>query len=269
MKKIGKQTKPQLVMGWLDWSLVALLSLLWGGAFFTTAIAVEEVPPFTVVWTRVALAAAVLYLLVKLMRQDMPRSWSVWTMFFIMGAINNLVPFSLLSWGQIHIASGLAAILNATTPLFGVFVAHFFTDDEKITGLKVIGLVFGILGVVVIIGPSVFDAVNGTNLLAQFAVLGAATSYACAGVYGRRFAKMGLPTVVTATGQVTASTLLLLPLILLFDMPWTLEIPSVGTIAALLFLGVFSTALAYVIFFQSFVNVWGYQLNVGDLVDTR
>ena len=114
-----------------------------------------------------------------------------------------------------------------------------------------------------------FDAVNGTNLLAQFAVLGAATSYACAGVYGRRFAKMGLPTVVTATGQVTASTLLLLPLILLFDMPWTLEIPSVGTIAALLFLGVFSTALAYVIFFQSFVNVWGYQLNVGDLVDTR
>lgn len=241
---------PQIKMGWMSWLLIVTLSLLWGGAFFTTKISVESIPPLTVVWIRVAIAAIVLQVVLYLLKQRMPWSSKHWKMFLIMGILNNLIPFSLLNWGQIHIASGLAAILNATTPLFTVILAHLFTDDEKITLRKVIALGIGFLGVVVIIGPSTFMTLGTAHLLAQFAVLGAALSYACSGVYGRRFAADGVPPLAVATGQVTASSLLFLPVILFLEWPGNIPIPDSGTLAALVFLGVFSTAVAYVIFFK-------------------
>lgn len=165
-----------------------------------------------------------------------------------MGVLNNLAPFSLIVWGQTHIASGLASILNATTPLFTVIVAHYLTSDERMTGPRVSGVIAGLAGVVVMMGPAVVDGI-GANVLAQAAVLTGALSYALAGIYGRRFKRLGVPTLLTATGltatgQVTTSTLLLAPIALIVDRPWTLPMPGVDTWVALIALAALSTALA-------------------------
>ncbi len=165
-----------------------------------------------------------------------------------MGLLNNALPFSLIVWGQTTIASGLAAILNATTPLFTVLLAHAVTADEKLSGPRLLGCALGLAGVALMLGPDVGEL--GGNLWPQLAVLAAALSYACAGVWGRRFAALGLAPVETATGQVTASTLLLLPLVLLADRPWTLAPPGAETWAAIAGLALLSTALGYVVYFR-------------------
>jgi drug/metabolite transporter (DMT)-like permease len=164
-----------------------------------------------------------------------------------MGTFNNLIPFSLIFWGQTQIASGLASILNATTPLWAVLLAHFFTTDEKLTPNRLSGVLLGLTGVVLIIGPAALRGL-GLNFLAQVAVVGAALSYALAGKYGKRF--KGIPPLVTATGQVTSTTVMLIPLVLLVDQPWTLSMPSTRTWGALLALALLSTAIAYGIYFR-------------------
>jgi drug/metabolite transporter (DMT)-like permease len=179
----------------------------------------------------------------------MPGERRIWMAFFGMGFLNNLIPFSLIVWGQTHIASGLASILNATTPLFSVVVAHWLTSDEKLTRGRLAGIVVGIAGVIVIIGPGALRGL-GTNVAAQLAILGASLSYAFGAVFGRRFRAMGITPQVTATGQVTASTVLLLPLALLVDRPWTLAMPGMEIWAAVAGLAVLSTALAYIIYFR-------------------
>jgi drug/metabolite transporter (DMT)-like permease len=166
-----------------------------------------------------------------------------------MGILNNVIPFSLIVWGQSHIASGLASILNATTPLFTVIVAHYFTVDEKLTGQRLAGVLVGFIGVAVMIGAAAMMAWNA-NVLAQIAVLGAALSYGFSGVFGRRFKAMGIPPLVTAAGQVTASSAILLPLSLLVDRPWTLPMPSTGAVLSLAGLALVSTAFAYLLFFR-------------------
>jgi len=166
-----------------------------------------------------------------------------------MGFLNNLVPFSLIVWGQTQIGSGLASILNATTPLFGVVVAHVLTRDEKMTGHRLAGVVLGFAGVVVMLGPAALRTV-GSDIAAQLACLAAAFSYALAGVFGRRFRRMGVAPMATATGQVTASTAMLVPLALLVDRPWTLAMPGPATWGAILGIAALSTALAYVLYFR-------------------
>jgi drug/metabolite transporter (DMT)-like permease len=156
---------------------------------------------------------------------------------------------SLIVWGQGHIASGLASILNATTPLFIVVVAHFLTTDERLTRQRFIGVLVGFAGVAVMIGSAAFQSWN-VSIPAQLAVLGAALSYAFASVFGRRFKAMGITPIATAAGQVTASSAILLPLSLLVDRPWTLPEPSAVTILALIGLALVSTALAYILFFR-------------------
>jgi drug/metabolite transporter (DMT)-like permease len=179
----------------------------------------------------------------------MPRDGKSWAAFFGMGILNNMIPFCLIVWGQTHIASGLASILNATTPLFGVVVAHLLTADEKMTGNRLLGVLVGFAGVAYMIG---FDVLRdlGSNVLAQLAVLGAALSYAFAGIFGRRFRQMGMAPLLPAAGQVTASTVLMLPIALVVDQPWTLAAPSSETWMALLGLALLSTAIAYVLFFR-------------------
>ncbi|MCQ0986831.1 DMT family transporter [Jiella sp. LLJ827] len=229
-------------------TLIAL-SILWGGSFFFTEIALGELPVFTLVALRVMLAAAALHVVLRVLGVKMPCDKAVWTAFFAMGFLNNLVPFSLIVWGQTHIASGLASILNATTPLFTVLVAHAVTRDERLTSNRAFGVVTGFLGVVVLIGPSALNSL-GTDGLAQLACLAAAFSYALAGVFGRRFRRMGVSPIATATGQVTASATMLVPLALLLDRPWTLAMPGADTIAAILGIALLSTALAYVLYFR-------------------
>lgn len=236
-------------MGPLEWAMLLALSVLWGGSFFFTALAVRELPPLIIVTLRVGLAALLLLAVNRFLGVALPRDRRIWAAFLGMGLLNNAVPFCLIVWGQTHIASGLAAILNATTPLATVVVAHLLTPDEKMTGNRLAGVLVGLLGVVVMLGPSLLGGL-GTNLLAQLACLAAALSYACAGVYGRRFQRMGVPPLTTATGQVTASTLLLLPVALAVDQPWTLAAPSLVTWGAVLGIAALSTALAYVLYFR-------------------
>lgn len=233
----------------VEWALLVGLSLLWGGSFFFTGVALTALPPLSVVLLRVGLAALILSLAVRASGARLPRRPTVLRAFLGMGVLNNAVPFCLIVWGQTHVASGLAAILNAATPLFTVVVADRLTRDERMTGNRLAGVLVGLIGVTVMIGPAAFGGV-GAELPAQLAILGAALSYAFAGVYGRRFARMGIPPLVTAAGQVWASTLVLLPAVLLIDRPWTLAMPGLPVWAAVLGAAALSTALAYVIYFR-------------------
>lgn len=229
-----------------DWLLLLVLSLLWGAAFFFGKVAVGQWPPLAVVFARVGLAAIALLLVVRLSGLSMRVGPRLWLGFFGMGLLNNLIPFGLILWGQTQIASGLASILNATTPLFGVVVAHVF-GGEKAGGLKLAGVAAGIAGVAMLMGPDALGGVNGA-LLPQLACLGAALSYGFAALYGRRF--RALPPLVTATGQVTATTVMTVPLVLAFAPLWSLPMPSLPTGLSLVGLALLSTALAYAIFFR-------------------
>ena len=232
-----------------EWLALVLLSVLWGGSFFFAGVQVKALPPFTIVFLRVFLAAIILNAVVKALGKKLPYDLSAWRAFFGMGLLNNALPFCLVVWGQSHIASGLAAILNATTPISTVIVAHFLTSDEKMTGNRLLGVAIGFLGVVVLIGPDLLKGLGG-NVLAQLAVLLATVSYAFAGVYGRRFSRMGFEPIVTATGQVTAAAILLFPLAMFVDAPWTLTMPRWPVWAAAFGSAVFSTAIGYVLYFR-------------------
>ena len=236
-------------MGFKIWGMLIFLSVLWGGSFFFNEVAIIELPPLTVVLLRVVLAAIVLWVFVAACGLPVPKSLSVWCAFLVMGVLNNVAPFSLIVWGQTHIASGLASILNATTPLFTIIVAGSLLTDERPAPLKLVGVTVGFVGAVFLVGPSALQEVNN-DLLAQVAVLGAALSYAFAGVYGRRFKAMGINPVITAAGQVTASSIVLAPIAILIDQPFSLNFPSMQTVMALVGLATLSTALAYIIYFR-------------------
>ncbi|MGB9367809.1 MAG: DMT family transporter [Xanthobacteraceae bacterium] len=246
---MAQDLKANRTMTGAEWSMLLAMSVLWGGSFFFVGIAVKELPPLTIVALRVGLAAAMLWLTLRLLRLVLPRERRAWAAFFGMGLLNNAIPFCLIVWGQTHIASGLAAILNATTPLFTVLVAHVFTNDERMTGNRLAGVLIGMMGVVVTIGLAALQGLGG-DVLAQLAVLAAALSYAFAGVFGRRIRRLGIAPIAAATGQVIASTAMLLPLALLVDRPWTLPMPSAGTFAAILGTAGLSTALGYILYFR-------------------
>jgi drug/metabolite transporter (DMT)-like permease len=233
----------------VEWGLLLALSLLWGGSFFFNGIMVRDLPPAVIVAGRVTLAAIILNSVLALRGERLPLSRPAIVAFLGMGLLNNVVPFTLIVWGQGHIASGIAAILNATTPLFSVVLAHVLTPDEKMTGRRVVGVIAGIVGVAIMMGPAILAGL-GANLVGEIAVLGAALSYGFANVFGRRFRRLGVTPMVSATGQVTASSAILLPIVLATQAPWDLPMPSPATIAALVAIAALSTALAYVIFFR-------------------
>jgi drug/metabolite transporter (DMT)-like permease len=234
-------------MSTVAWLLLVVLSILWGGSFFFAEIALRELSPLMVVLGRVGIAAAVLHLLVLATGRRMPAQLGHWGDFLAMGALNNLIPFSLIVWGQTQITAGLASILNATTPLFAVLAAHLLTADEKLTASRFAGVVIGFAGAVLMIGPAALQGL-GVETLAQLAILAAALTYSFAGLYGRHF--RGMPPLLVACGQVTCSTLLLVPVVVLIDPPAMHEPPGLNTILALLGIGVFSTAFAYILYFK-------------------
>jgi drug/metabolite transporter (DMT)-like permease len=232
-----------------EWAMLIALSVLWGGSFFFVGVAVRALPPVTIVALRVAGAALILVAVLYALGLRLPTGRRLWAAFFGMALLNNAVPFLLFTWGQTIIASGLAAILNATTPLFAVVVAHFLTADEKLTRGRLAGVAVGFAGVVVMVGPAALGGL-GTNVVAPLACLGAAFSYAFAGILGRRFKRLGVSPLVTAAGQVTASTALLVPLALLLEAPWRLAPPGAEIWAALAGLAALSTALGYILYFR-------------------
>ena len=233
-----------------EWGLLLTLSVLWGGSFFFNGVAVRQLPTLTIVAVRVVLAAVVLWGVVLLgQRRPIPHGWRLRRAFLVMGLLNNAVPFCLIVWGQSRITSGVASILNAATPLLTVVVAHVLTADEKMSAARLTGVVLGMAGVVVVMGADVLSSL-GAQTVAQLACLAAALSYAFAGVFGRRFRALGVSPLVTAAGQVTASSVILVPVTLVVDRPWQLPAPGLAAILACLGLAALSTALAYVLYFR-------------------
>lgn len=235
-------------MGAREWLLLVLLSILWGGSFFFFKVLGAELPTLTIVFARVLLAGVLLNLVMRARRSPMPMNSKLWREFFVMGFINNVLPFALLVWAETIISSGLASILNATTPVFSVIAGHFFTANEKFSWNKGFGVLFGLCGVWVLIGPSILTGSGADQTLPEIACLFTALIYAVAGIYGRRF--KALPSLTAATGQISASAIMLAPVALLVDRPWNLSNPSAQAWQALLGLSVLSTALAYIIYFR-------------------
>lgn len=244
----------------LDWALLIGLSVLWGGSFFFIEVAVKFVPPLTLVSLRVSIAALFLWIVVGALGINVKLPARVWLAFLGMGLLNNAIPFTLFAMAQLEIASALAAILNATTPLFAVLVAALFLPDEKPNFLKFLGVIIGFVGVVVMIGADLFSSkILGTGLvaiLAQLACLFAAVSYAFAGAFGRRFNRYGVHPILTATGQLTASSLILWPMALYFDgLNAGIGVLELAPFLSMLGLAIASTALAYVIYFKLLATV--------------
>jgi drug/metabolite transporter (DMT)-like permease len=236
-----------LLISATDWLLLLVLSVLWGGSFYFAKIAVLEIPPLTLALGRVSIAALALALFARIMAEPFPRDAATWWQLTVMAALNNALPFTLIFWGQMHISIGLASILNATSPLFGVLVAHVMTHDDRLSVGRMVGLIAGFIGVVVLIGPDMLTEL-GTNVLAELACLAAAGFYAVGAVAARRV--RGVPPIMMATGQLTMSTVLLLPVVLLFDRPEMLFTASRTAIWAMLSLALLSSALAYLIYFR-------------------
>ena len=229
------------------WLLLIVLSVLWGGSFFFAEVALKELEPLTIVFGRVSLAALALIGFVYLSGERMPGGLKAWGPFFIMGGLNNLIPFSLIVWGQTHIDSGLASVLNATTPLFTVALAHLLTADEKLSANKGLGIVCGIVGVAVLIGPDALDGLGG-QVWGKVAVLAGAVSYAFAGIYGRRLGH--LPTSVAAAGMLSGSSVMMLPLVMMVGTPMAAATAGASTLLSVAGLALLSTALAYMIYFH-------------------
>ena len=230
------------------WAMLVLLSILWGGSFFFVGIAVTELPPLTIVTLRVGIATLTLWIIVFMLGLRPPKNLRVWGTFLGMGLLNNVIPFVLIVWGQTQIASGLASILNAATPIFTVVVAGVLLPDERMTPLKLVGVAVGFIGVVVMIG---LPALTGSSsLVAQLAIITAALFYAFAGVYGRRFKTMEIHPIITAAGQVTASTIVLAPIALAIDGQPDITVISLKIWLAVASLAIFSTAMAYVLYFK-------------------
>jgi drug/metabolite transporter (DMT)-like permease len=238
----------QLRMGARQWGILLLLSILWGGSFFFIEVAVTQIPPFTLVLLRVTLAAGALLLFLAV-RGELRLDRALIGPFFVMALLNNALPFSLLASGQTVIGSGLASILNATTPIWTVIIAHLFTRDERMSPLKVTGVLLGFGGVAVMIGADLLGQI-GESLWAQLACVAAGLCYALAGVYGRRFSRLGVSPITVSAGQLTAASLLLLPVALLVDRPWAMAMPSLGAWACLVALALLSTTFAYVLYFR-------------------
>jgi drug/metabolite transporter (DMT)-like permease len=231
------------------WALIGILSILWGGAFFLIEVGLRSYPPMTLVLMRLALAVPPMWLAMRLMGQSLPRDLRAWSLLTVVGALNCALPFALFFWGQQYLDSGYASILNATTPLWGVITAHFLTSDEKATPARVIGVLVGLAGIIVMVGPEAMKGLSN-NLLAQIACLVSTVFYSFAAIYGRRLSQTALTPMAVATGQTITATLLMIPIVLFVDQPWTLAVPSMESTLAGLTLALFSTALAYTLYFR-------------------
>lgn len=230
-----------------EWSQLLILGFLWGGSFFFARIAVAEIPPLALVLYRVAIAAAVLHLWLRLRGISFAPVLARPGSFLCLALLNNVLPLSLIFTGQTEIGAGLASVFYATTPLWTVLVANLLTTDEKLSPIKLGGVALGIIGAAVMIGPGLSSDLGGP-VWAKLAVIGAAISYAFAVVYAKRFKNIS-PTVV-ATGQLTAATILMIPIVFTFYSPAEITASSMSIWMAVLALGVFTTAIAFILYFN-------------------
>lgn len=249
-KEEARYSKPMIniVMNRSDWAILLFLALIWGAAFFFIKVAVTHVAPLTYVWLRLTIASAALLAWMRFKGEKLSLPLPVWGAMLVLALLNNIVPFALFGWAQQHIASGLASILNATTPIWGVVVAHIATSDEKMTPTKLIGVTIGFAGVATMIGPDLLA--SGGSLLPQIACIVASLCYALAGVWARRFKPMGLKPLKVATAQLLVGALVMTPISLTVAQPWIGGSPSLVAIGAITALALVCTALGYVLYFR-------------------
>jgi drug/metabolite transporter (DMT)-like permease len=226
--------------------LLALLSTLWAASYTFIKIGVETIPPITFIASRTLIAGLLLLAVIRLRGLRLPTDLATWRLFFVQACINSVLPFTLIAWAEQSIDAGLAVILNATTPIFTFLLTALLIRHEPVSGRKLFGTIAGMTGVCLIIG---LDALNGAGdtLWSQLAVLTAAFSYACAAIFSKNF--KGLDPIMPAAGSLICGAVLLLPVSLIVDRPWTLS-PSAASLSALVCLSVFSTALAFMIYFR-------------------
>ena len=236
------------LMGREEWAILLTLALIWGAAFFCIKVAVTHVEPLTYVWLRLSIAAAALWALLRWRGERFGLPLKVWGAILLLALLNNMIPFALFGWGQQRIASGLASILNATTPIWGVIAAHAWTRDERMTPAKIVGVLVGFAGVATMIGPDLL--LGGDSLLPQLACLAAALCYAVAGVWARRFKSLGVSPLKVAAGQLAVGALVMAPIALAVDQPWLAPWPPLSAWAAIVALALFATALGYVLYFR-------------------
>ncbi len=230
-----------------EYALLVLLAMLWGGSFTLIKVAVADYPPATLVAIRVLIGGVVLTTLALASGQVFPKSLRRWGELFVQGLLQGALPFTLISWGEIHIASGLAGVINSTVPMFVFVISVFVVGSAPFVPMKFIGVLFGLAGVVAISGVDSITQLADADVLAVLAIVGASASYACGAIYGHRFDSQSA--VVTAAGSLLCSSLVMLPLSLYIDRPWTLA-PGLHATLAVVALALLSTALASVIFFR-------------------
>ena len=237
---------PQLRMGGTEWALLGLHAMLWGSAYFFIAVANKELPVFTITSLRMVPGVLLISSMVLLAGHRFPARLADWLAFARLALLNNYVPFCLIAWAQHQVSGGMAAVFCATTPLFGLFLAHVLTHDEKLSSNKLAGVVLGIVGVGILALPDLMAGKPGP-LMAKLALLGAAVMYALGGIYSRRL--VGYPPMVMSAAHMMMTLVLSLPLMLIVDRPWTLAMPSWAAIGAVIGTGVFASALASIIYF--------------------
>lgn len=230
----------------IEWLMLVLLSIVWGGSFFFSELALTSFHPFTTVFLRVLGAAGVMVAVVYLSGHRLPTTLRAWRPILVLGIINNVIPFCLITWGQTRIDSGTAAILNGTVTIFLVILAHWMTPDEKLTKAKAAGVLVGFGGVYLMMVETVSGGLGGQGL-GRAAVLLASLSYALAGIYGKRF--KDTPLVVTVAGMLSCSCALMLPLALMIDPPWPSEITA-EAVWGVVGQALGSTAIAYLLYFR-------------------
>lgn len=228
--------------------MLLLLSSLWGGSFLFIKVAVQDFPPLTLVALRLLLAAIILGIFVAASGRRLPGSLDTWRHIAVLAFVGNALPFFLISWGELYIDSGLAAILMSVMPLATILLAHRFAGDEPLTKTKLLGFLLGFAGIVILVGPSALSGL-GEEVAAQFALAGAALCYACNAVYVRASGVSGIPASVLSAAVLLAAAIMVLPFALLLDRPWNLD-PAPSSWWAFLALTFFSTCLAYMILFH-------------------
>lgn len=230
----------------LDWVLLLYLSLAWGLAFLLIALALPSFPPLTLVAVRLSLGALTLYIIMRATGLRLPNNRDWWQRFAALAVLGNVIPFSLISWGELYISSSLAGILMALMPINVMVLAHFFLASEPMSVRKVIGFVLGFIGVLVLVGAEALANLGGDAFWAQMAVIAATLFYAVNSIYTKRLPK--LPVLVAGTGTLVAGSLMLWPVALLVDHPWTLDINWLP-LGAVIILGIFSSGLANWVYF--------------------
>ena len=230
-----------------SWGMLILLGLIWGGSFFFARISVAEIPPLTLVLLRVVIAAAALHLYLAAAGISFRLALPFAGGFVLLAVLNNVIPFSLIFAGQTQLGAGLASVLNATTPFWTVLLANALTQDEKLTWNKVLGILLGIAGTAIMIGPGLLAGIGGP-VWPKFALVGASLSYALALMVAKRF--RGVPPAVVATAQLTASSVIMLPVVLGIDGSQGMFAASATVWSAVFGLALLSTAFAYLLFFR-------------------